>query len=172
MKFLFTFSMLFSLNVFASDSLPTADYVDINQYVGKWYTITSLPQSFTKKCVAQTADYAIKTANSISVINTCIKKDHSTKTIEGQAVVANPKTNAELIVTFNNFWTQLFRVKGDYVIIKLDASYSTVLVGSKNRKSLWILARSPYIDDSTKNDYIAYAKSLGFETDKLIDSKF
>jgi apolipoprotein D and lipocalin family protein len=172
MKFLLTVSMLFSLNLFANDSLPTASHVDVNQYVGKWYTISSLPQSFTKKCVGQTADYAIKSANSISVLNTCIRKDNSTKTIEGQAVVANPKTNAELIVTFNNFWTKLFHVKGDYTIIKLDDSYSTVLVGSKNRKSMWILARTPYIDEVTKMDYINYAKSLGFDTAKLVDSKF
>jgi apolipoprotein D and lipocalin family protein len=161
-----------SLNAFAYSALPTAEHVDVNQYIGKWYAVTSLPQFFTRKCVAQTADYAIKSANSISVLNTCIKKNGSTKTISGQAVIVNTQTNAELEVTFNNFWTKLFRVKGDYTIIKLDESYSTVLVGSRDRKSLWILSRTPYINEDVKNEYVAFAKAAGFETSKLIDSKF
>ena len=167
-----TLTFLTSVLACASEKLPTAKHVDVNQYVGKWYAVYSLPQFFTRKCVAQTADYAIKTADSISVLNTCIKKDGSTKTIKGQAEVVNKETNAELVVTFNNFWTKLFRVKGDYTIVKLDDSYSTVLVGTKDRKSLWIMSRTPYIQEETKNEYIAYAKSLGFDTDKLIESHF
>lgn len=172
MKFLIVLSTFVSLSAFAKSNLPTASYVDVNQYVGKWYAVTSLPQFFTRKCVAQTADYAIKSANSISVLNTCIKKDGSTKTISGQAVVVNSRTNAELEVTFDNFWTKLFRVKGDYTIIKLDESYSTVLVGSFDRKSLWILSRTPYINEDVKKEYVDFAHSVGFDTLKLVDSKF
>ncbi|MBP9681043.1 MAG: lipocalin family protein [Bacteriovorax sp.] len=172
MKFLIALSTFVSLSAFARADLPTASYVDVKQYVGKWYAITSLPQFFTRKCVAQTADYALKTANSISVLNTCIKENGSTKTISGQAVIINPQTNAELEVTFDNFWTKLFRVKGDYTIIKLDESYSTVLVGSRDRKSLWILSRTPYLNEEVKKEYIAFARSVGFDTTKLEDSKF
>lgn len=172
MKLIMALTIFFSLNSFASSTLPTAEHVDVAQYIGKWYAVTSLPQFFTRKCVAQTAEYAIKTANSVSVLNTCIKKNGSTKTIEGQAVIINPITNANLEVTFNNFWTRLFRVKGDYTIIKLEADYSTVLVGSADRKSLWVLSRTPYLNEEVKNDYVAYAKSLGFDTSKLVESKF
>jgi apolipoprotein D and lipocalin family protein len=172
MKLLLILAMAFSMNTFAKGTIPTVEKVEVDQYVGKWFAILSLPQIFTKKCVAQTADYAIKSPNSISVLNTCIKADSSTKIIEGQAVVTNAKTNAELEVTFNNFWTKLFRVKGDYNIIKLDDSYSTVMVGSINRKSLWIMSRTPYISDETRKEYVEYAKSLGFDVTKLIESKF
>lgn len=172
MKILLTLTVLFSSNLFANNSLPTATYVDVGQYVGKWYAITTLPQFFTRKCVAQTAEYAVKSAESITVLNTCIKENGSTQTIDGQATIKNPKTNAELVVTFNSFWTRLFKVKGDYTIIKLDESYSTVLVGSKDRKSLWVLARNPYLSEDIKKEYVDYAKSLGFDTSKLVDSKF
>lgn len=172
MKFLLTLSLLLTFTAQASNSLPTPKFVDINQYVGKWYSITSLPQFFTKKCVAQTAEYEIKDATSITVLNTCIKKNGSTKTIDGQAQVVNKKTNAELVVTFNNFWTKLFKAKGDYTIIKLDESYSTVLVGSKDRKSLWILSRTPYLNEEIKKEYLDYAKSLNFNISKVVDSKF
>lgn len=166
---------LFAFSIFtasANETLPTANYVNVKEYVGKWYAISALPQFFTRKCVAQTADYAIKNVSTITVLNTCIKRDGSHKTISGQAVVVNNQTNAELVVTFDNFWTKLFRVKGDYNIIKLDESYSTVLIGSKDRKSLWILSRTPYLNEDVKKEYVEYAKKLNFDTSKLVDSEF
>jgi apolipoprotein D and lipocalin family protein len=172
-KFFFVLSLLFSTFAFAAhDKLPTPENVDIARYIGKWYAVSALPQFFTRKCIAQTAEYAIKSENSISVLNTCYKKNGKTTDIEGQAVIVDQKTNARLQVTFNNFFTKLFRVKGEYVIIKLSADYETVLVGSTNRKSLWILNRSPVIDPEVEKVYKSYAQSLGFPVSKMIDSRF
>jgi apolipoprotein D and lipocalin family protein len=166
--------VLFSLNVSAKmhSPLPTATNVDIGRYIGKWYAVSALPQFFTRTCVAQTAEYSILSANSISVLNTCIKESGKISDIKGKAVVVDKKTNARLEVTFNNFFTKLFNVKGEYVIIKLSEGYDTVLVGSTDRKSLWILARTPNIDTDIYNEYRDFAKTLGFPVGKMIDSKF
>jgi len=152
--------------------LPTAKNVDIGRYIGKWYAVTSLPQTFTRSCIAQTAEYGILSENSISVLNTCIKKNGNTKIIKGQAVVVDSINNARLEVTFNNFFTKLFRVKGEYVIVKLSEGYDTVLIGSTDRKSLWIMSRTPSIDPEIFNEYKEFAKNLNFPVNKLIDSKF
>lgn len=171
-NFLLTFLFILTSGALAAEPLPTASNVDIARYIGRWYAVSALPQFFTRKCIAQTAEYNILSENSISVLNTCIKKNGKTTDIEGQAVVADPKTNARLVVTFNNFFTKLFRVKGEYVIIKLSPGYDTVLVGSTDRKSMWILSRTPNIDPDTFSEYKSFAKNLGFNTEKLIDSEF
>lgn len=165
------FMFLFSLVSFASSPLPTADHVNIEKYIGKWYAISAMPQFFTRNCKAQTAEYAIINPQTVSVLNTCIKGKGKT-TIEGQAVVVNSQTNAELEVTFNNFFTRLFRVKGDYTIIKLDKDYKYVLVGSKDRKSLWILAREKTMPEAIYNGYVDYAKANKFPVEKLKKSEF
>lgn len=152
--------------------LPTVKNVDIGRFIGKWYAVSALSQRFTRDCLGQTAEYSIRSANSINVLNTCLKKNNKVETIKGKAVVANPETNAELIVTFDNFFTRLFRVKGDYNVVRLDDSYENLIVGSKDRKSLWIMSRTPNMDESVYAEYVAYAKSLGFETSKLVISKF
>lgn len=176
MKTLLTSLLLtVSVNLFAASNqpaLPTATNVDIGRYIGKWYAVTSLPQVFTKSCIAQTAEYQILTENSVSVLNTCIKDNGKTTDIKGKAVVVDPKTNARLEVTFNNFFTVLFRVKGEYVIIKLSEGYDTVLVGSTDRKSLWILSRTPGIAPEVYSEYKLFAKNLGFPVEKLVDSRF
>lgn len=171
--------LLLAMMTFAScaqaeihDRLPTADHVEINRYIGKWYAVSSLPQFFTRKCLGQTAEYAIKDSKTISVLNTCLKKKGKTTTIEGQAVVKNFETNAELEVTFNNFFTRLFKVKGEYIIVKLDPDYKNVMVASSDRKSLWIMSRTPSIDAEVLKDYVALAEELGFDSHKLITSQF
>lgn len=173
---IFLMSLLFSFSVTVHakthSPLPTASYVDIGQYIGKWYAVSALPQFFTRSCVAQTAEYKILTENSISVLNTCIKDNGKTTDIKGKAVVVDAKTNARLEVTFNNFFTKLFHVKGEYVIIKLSDGYDTVLVGSTDRKSLWILSRTPGIDPEVFIEYKDFAKKLGFPTGKMQDSVF
>jgi len=165
--------LLVSCSSFAGNSkpLPTADFVDIDRYTGRWYAITSLPQFFTRKCVGQTADYGIINPQTISVVNTCLKKEGTTK-IKGEAVVKNAQTNAELVVTFDNFFTRLFRVKGDYTIIRLDPQYRYVLVGSRDRKSMWVLSRSKVMPEEKLSEYVATAKEIGFPVEKLVPSKF
>lgn len=173
---IFLMSLLLSLFITVQakthSPLPTASYVDIGQYIGKWYAVSALPQFFTRSCAAQTAEYNILTANSISVLNTCIKDNGKTTEIKGKAVVVDGNTNARLEVTFNNFFTKLFHVKGEYVIIKLSEGYDTVLVGSTDRKSLWILSRTPGINPEVYTEYKKLAKKLGFPTGKMQDSVF
>jgi apolipoprotein D and lipocalin family protein len=170
-KLLAILILCLSCTTFAQ-SITTASNVDVSQYVGKWYAHYSLPQFFTRKCNAQTAEYEIINAKTISVFNTCLKTK-GVETIKGQAVITNVKTNAELIVTFNNFFTRLFRVKGDYNIMKLDPNYEYVLVGSRNRKSLWLMSRSPVeIPEAVVNEYLDLAKKDGFDLSKLEKSRF
>ncbi len=176
MKKFLAFVMLFTSLVACASThvqpLPTANSVDIGRFIGKWYAVSLLQQRFTRNCLGQTAEYSIRSENSINVLNTCLKKDNKIETIKGKAVVANPKTNAELIVTFDNFFTRLFRVKGDYNVIKIDEGYENLIVGSKDRKSLWIMSRTPNMDEEVLKEYTAYAKSIGFNTDELVLSKF
>ncbi len=165
-------TLLLSSCALYAKPLPTESHVEVNRYVGKWYAHYSLPQFFTKKCRAQTAEYEVINEKTISVLNTCLKSK-GTGTISGKAVVKNVGRNSELVVTFNNFFTRLFRVKGDYNIIKLDQNYEYVLVGSGDRKSLWLMSRSDReIPEGILKDYLEYAKELEFPVAKLVRSQF
>jgi apolipoprotein D and lipocalin family protein len=58
--------------------------------------------------------------------------------------------------------------KGDYWIIALDPDYSVALVGSPDRKYLWLLSRQPELDDTTRQHYLDIARQQGFELGPLI----
>ncbi|MBU1077800.1 MAG: lipocalin family protein [Spirochaetes bacterium] len=144
--------------------LPVVDYVDLNRYIGKWYEIARYPNRFQKDCVATTATYSIREDGDIKVLNQCRKVtvDGELDTAEGKAWVVDKKTNAKLKVQF--FWP----FRGDYWIIMLDKNYKYSIVSDPDRKFLWILSRTPQMEQGTYNKIIKKLKSLGFDEKKLI----
>jgi apolipoprotein D and lipocalin family protein len=95
------------------------------------------------------------------VLNQSIKNGKM-KQVKGKAKVVDKNSNAKLKVTF--FWP----FYGDYWIIKLGTDYDYSVVGTPNRKYLWILSRTPQMDYKLYSQLIEYAKSEGFDVNKLI----
>ena len=173
MKFvLLNIALLISFKAYALNPLPTAKFVDLKRYMGKWFVITSLPKFYTKRCIAQVADYKILGSGKVFLKNTCIKKGDRTSSMEGEGTVINKTTNAEIEVDFDNFFTKLFGLKGDYTIIKLDPEYGYVMVGNKKRTSLWIMSRDREMPKDLLEEYIKFAKKVGFKVEGLKKSKY
>ncbi len=143
--------------------LEVVPYVDLDRYVGIWYEIATIPQRFQKDCVAVTATYTLRDDRTIAVVNRCLKKtlDGKVKLAKGKAWVVDKKTNAKLKVQF--FWP----FKGDYWIIELDADYQYAVVGHPNRNYLWILSRSPQMEESLYQDLLRRIAQKGYEVSRL-----
>ncbi len=142
-------------------SLEVVPHVELEKYLGKWYEIAHLPAKFQEGCDETTATYTLSKDGSISVLNQCTKNGKM-KQAKGKAKVVDKNSNAKLKVTF--FWP----FYGDYWIIKLGNNYDYSVVGTPDRKYLWILSRTPQMDDKLYSQLIEYAKSKGFEVNKLI----
>ena len=142
-------------------SLEVVPHVELEKYLGKWYEIAHLPAKFQEGCNETTATYTLSKDGSISVLNQCTKNGKM-KQAKGKAKVVDKNSNAKLKVTF--FWP----FYGDYWIIKLGNNYDYSVVGTPNRKYLWILSRTPQMDDNLYSQIIEYVKSKGFDTNKLI----
>ncbi len=134
---------------------------DLEKYLGKWYEIAHLPARFQEGCSETTATYALMDNGTISVLNEC-KINGKIKKAKGKAKVVDKATGAKLKVTF--FWP----FYGDYWILRLGNNYEYSVVGTPDRKYLWILSRTPQINSELLSELIDFAKSKGFETSKLI----
>ena len=143
--------------------LVTVPSVDLNRYLGKWYEIASYPAWFQKGCTGSTADYALLPDGRIRVINRCFKKslDGPLKESKGKAEVVDTTNNAKLKVWF--FWP----FKGDYWIIDLDTDYQWAVVGMPSRKYLWILSRTPAMDDAVYQGILERLVDQGYDPAKL-----
>jgi len=57
---------------------------------------------------------------------------------------------------------------GGYNVIAIDNDYRYALVCGNKRSYLWILSRETTIPEDIKQNYLAVAKKLGFNTSALI----
>lgn len=132
----------------AADKYPellTVESVDLSRYVGLWHQIAYLPNRFQKNCtIDTTAEYSIREDGKVGVHNECTNIKGKRKQISGKAKIVDAQTNAKLKVKF--FW---FAPAGDYWIIGLDEDYQYAVVGTPDRKNLWILSREPSLDRAT-----------------------
>ena len=142
-------------------SLDVISHVELEKYLGKWYEIAHLPAKFQEGCDETTATYTLLKDGNISVLNQCTKNGKM-KQAKGKAKIVDKNSNAKLKVTF--FWP----FYGDYWIIKLGDEYDYSVVGTPDRKYLWILSRTPQMDDKLYSQLIEYAKSKGFDVNKVI----
>lgn len=129
--------------------LTTVEQVDINRYVGLWYEIAKIPNSFQDHCAyGTTAEYKIDNDGDIIVINSCYDEDGKIDIADGVANVVDKKTNSKLEVSFVSF-LGIRPFWGDYWIIGLDEDYQWVVIGTPNRKYGWILSRTSFLPDQT-----------------------
>jgi apolipoprotein D and lipocalin family protein len=59
-------------------------------------------------------------------------------------------------------------VWGNYWIIELGADYGYAVVGEPRREYLWILSRTPAMDESTFQGIIDRAREKGFDVSKIV----
>lgn len=145
------------------DELEVVPSVDLSRYVGKWYEIARLPNRFQKKCAdSVTANYTLRSDGSIQVVNRCRTASGEFTTATGKAKIADKKTNAKLKVTF--FWP----FYGKYWILDLGQNYEYAVIGEPGRDYLWILSRTPQMDEALYQRLLAKMQARGFDTTRMI----
>lgn len=143
---------------------PVHPHVDLDRYLGVWHEIARYPTWFQEGCYGSMADYRKGPAGQIRVLNTCHEggPEGPLKAARGRARVVDTNTNARLEVTF--FWP----FWGDYWIFDLGEFYDWVIVGSPNRRFVWVLARRPSLPAETWQHIEQRLVDLGFEPQRLI----
>lgn len=144
--------------------LQTVERVEIDRYLGRWFEIARYDHGFERGCTGVTADYARREDGLIDVTNTCYQGglDGEVETANGRARIAGETTNAQLEVSFfGPFW-------GDYWIIDLADDYSWAVVSEPEGRYLWILSRTPQMDEAVLEDRLDWLETQGFDTSMLI----
>jgi apolipoprotein D and lipocalin family protein len=143
--------------------LKTVDHVDVKRYMGTWFEIAKFPQRFQKGLVGVTANYTLLPNGKVRVVNSGYKEDFNgkLKSVEGKAWVVDTATNAKLKVSF--FWP----FAGNYWILELGKDYEYAVIGEESRKYLWILSRTPQMDEAVYNELIRRIQDKGFDISRL-----
>ena len=141
--------------------------VDIARYMGVWYEIAKFPQFFQQGLVGVTAEYTLENDGRVRVFNRGYRDtlDGEESSILGYATVVDSATNAKLQVRFDPFPASLFA--GDYWIIEVGENYEYAVVSNPDRSTLWILSRTPAMEDDLYQAIVGRLSEDGFDTDRL-----
>jgi apolipoprotein D and lipocalin family protein len=163
-KVLFLLICLLTGCVGIPENVKPVDNFKLEKYLGKWYEIARLDHSFEKGLSRVTAEYSLRPDGGVKVINRGYSaKDNKWKEALGKAYfVKGPDQGFLKVSFFGPFY-------GSYVVFALDhENYQYALVSGPDKSYLWLLARSPKMNEDIKNDLIVKAKAAGFDTGKLL----
>uniref|UniRef100_UPI0035A24DF5 lipocalin family protein n=1 Tax=Mucilaginibacter phyllosphaerae TaxID=1812349 RepID=UPI0035A24DF5 len=139
---------------------------DKTRYLGKWYELARFDFKFEKGLDNVTASYFAKQDGTIEVVNR--GRDYKSgkwKESVGKAKFVKDDTTGRLKVSFfGPFYA-------GYNVVAIDRDYQYALVAGNNLDYLWILSRTTSIPDNIKRAYLAKARSIGYNTNKLIWTK-
>ena len=150
-------------------TLPTVPYVDLARYAGTWHEIARLPNMFQASCACSQARYEPLPDGSLSVVNACVTGRGRCREVAGRAEPVPCSGNARLRVRFGGL-AALVPVprEGNYWIIALDDDYRWAMVGTPDRRFLWILARDTCLPPEVYGSLVAQARGLGFDVSRLV----
>ena len=140
----------------------TVTRFNLSDYLGTWYEIARFDHSFERGMENVTAEYLLRDDGKVDVINSGWR-DGEYKVAVGKAKQPDPTGfPAHLMVSFFLFFYN------DYNVLMLDDEYQLSLVGSKSPDYLWILSRTPFVDEAVLAPVLQEARKRGYDTTKLI----
>ncbi|VXC11102.1 Outer membrane lipoprotein Blc [Pseudomonas sp. 8Z] len=147
---------------------PETVQIDLQRYQGTWYELARLPMFFQRNCVQSEAHYSLRDDGRIDVTNRCRDAEGNWQEAHGTAEPQVEGRTDKLWVRFDNWVSKILPVKGDYWVLYHDDDYRVALVGHPKHKYLWLLSRTPQIDQETRDKLLSVAREQGYDTSELI----
>ena len=143
--------------------IALAGPVDIPRFMGDWYVIAHIPLPPEKQAWNGIERYDLNEDGSITTTFTFRKggADGEQKRYTPTAWVTDHPSKAVWKMQF------LWPFKADFRIVWLDDDYQTTIIGRQKRDYVWIMARTPQIDDSTYQAMLAFLQQQGYSLEKL-----
>lgn len=143
--------------------LTSVEGLVLERYLGTWYEIAKYPMRFEEGLVGVTATYSLRPDGKVRVENAGFEGDFDgeRKTAVAKAWAPDPERPSELKVEF--FWP----FRADYWVVALDPDYAWAVVGEPERRYLWVLSRTPALDEGTYAGILARITALGYDVTRL-----
>ncbi len=137
---------------------------ELDKYLGKWYEIARLDHSFERGMEQVTAEYSLREDGGVAVTNRgFLQAKNEWREAEGKAFFVKGSDTGYLKVSFfGPFY-------GSYIVFDLDKeNYQYAFVSGPDTSYLWLLSRTPTVDQELLARFVEKAKQLGFATENLI----
>jgi apolipoprotein D and lipocalin family protein len=143
--------------------MDTAGFVDLEQFMGDWYVIASIPTWIEKDAYNAVESYELVGSHRVQTTFTFREGgfDGERKRYEPVGFVRNKSSNAVWGMQF------IWPFKADYRIVYVDDDYSVTVIGRHQRDYVWIMARSPQIPKGEYDRLVGIVAAQGYDTEAL-----
>ena len=147
-----------------NNELKTVEYIDINQFMGDWYVISSIPTLLEKNIYNAIENYELNSDGTVKTTFTynAGSFDGKRKTFSPKGFIADDGSNAIWGMQF------IWPIKADYRVIYLAADYSYTIIGRNKRDYTWIMSRKPTMTESDMTFALEFIERAGYDTNELI----
>ena len=150
----------------ASQNLPLVkpvSHVNLNQFMGDWYVIACIPTVIETEAYNAIESYQLEKDGSINTTFVFRKGG-----FDGPEKRYNPR-GFVVENTGNAVWGMQFiwPFKSEYIIAYLDKDYTSTIIARNARDYVWIMARTPFINDSRYQELTKIVANLGYDISKL-----
>lgn len=144
-------------------ALPRAKNVDLNRFMGDWYVIANIPTFIEKSAHNAIESYAM---NEDGTIATTFRFNHDS--FEGELKRYNP--TGYVSENSNSEWGMQFiwPFKAEYIIAYLSKDYKHTIIARSARDYLWIMSRSPVIDEQVYQSLVQRCLDMGYQRELII----
>ena len=140
--------------------LPTAENVNINRFMGRWYVHGYTPIIVDKDAHNAIEHYRLDAEKKIQTTyqfrNGGFDADIKTLTPVGwvdEKIDSNAQWRMQFIWPFTS----------DYIILHLDADYTETIFAHPSRKYAWVMLRSDIVSDADYDRLLTKLKAVGYD---------
>jgi len=154
------------ISVYGCQTMPpieTADHVDLDQFMGPWYVIASIPTFAEKDVYNGIETYRLDADGTVETTFSFNKGgfDGPVKTYRPRGFIRDTESNAVWDMQF------IWPFKAEYRIIYLNDSYTQTVIGRTKRDYLWIMARDPSIPSDDYDRIVQFIGGQGYDVSKI-----
>ena len=156
--------MSFSILAGCASAPPirTVDYVDLERFMGDWYVIANIPTFLEEGAHNAKESYALDPDGTVATTFTFNADD-----FDGEPKRYTPRgfirDSSNAVWGMQFFWP----IKAEYRVVYLKEDYSQTIIGRSKRDYVWIMARTPSIDEQDLNQMIALLADEGYDVSRV-----
>jgi apolipoprotein D and lipocalin family protein len=147
----------------ATPSIPVAERVDLERFMGDWYVIANIPTPPEKGAHNAVESYRLDDDGSIATTFTFREGafDGPEKVMRPRGFVRDKQSNAVWGMQF------VWPIKAEYLVAHVDADYTETIIARSRRDYVWIMARTPRISEADFDRLKRKVADLGYDTSRL-----
>jgi apolipoprotein D and lipocalin family protein len=143
--------------------LPLVPQVDLPRFMGDWYVIANIPTFIEREAWNAVESYELRPDGTVATTFRFNRGGPGgrMKTYRPTGFIHDPVTRAEWRMQF------LWPFKSAYLILYLDDTYQTTVIGVPSRRYVWIMARTPNLPEARYQELVRFLESIDYDVSRL-----